>query len=111
MQRLLVALLVVSAPLAAQTFPTSTALPAALPDGVGACGYGTPLTCTVPVTGVSGATSVSLNFTFAPAHTWYGDVRCVVTSPSGSSVLVAVNAVALKRLKLPRRESTSAEVA
>jgi Cu2+-exporting ATPase len=30
-------------------------------------------------------------------------------SMSGSSVLVAVNAVALKRLKLPRRESTSAE--
>jgi hypothetical protein len=30
---------------------------------------------------------------------------------SGSSVLVAVNAVALKRLKLPRRESTSSEAA
>jgi Cu2+-exporting ATPase len=30
-------------------------------------------------------------------------------SMSGSSILVAVNAVALKRLKLPRRESTSAE--
>ena len=36
---------------------------------------------------MSGATSVSINFTFAPAHTWYGDIRCIITSPSGASVL------------------------
>jgi len=32
-------------------------------------------------------------------------------SMSGSSILVAVNAIALKRLKLPRRESSSTEAA
>ena len=88
MRKLLIALLVVSAPLAAQTFNTTTALPTALTDGVGInCTYGAPLNCAVPVSGVSGATSVSINFTFAPAHTWYGDIHCVITSPTGASVL------------------------
>jgi len=87
MRRLLVALLIVSAPLAAQTFPTITPLPAALADGSG-CSPGNSVNCFVPVSGVAVATSLSLNFTFAPAHTFYSDVRCFISKPSGAAVLV-----------------------
>ena len=87
MRRLLVALLIVSGPLAAQTFPTSSPLPALLQDGGSNCSPGFPLSCLVPVSGVAGATSVSINFSFVPPHTFYSDVKCTITSPSGASVL------------------------
>jgi hypothetical protein len=88
--RILLIAALFGASLGAQTFPTSTTLPAALPDGAGVCVPGATLALPVPVTGVSGATAVTLDFTFAPAHTWHGDIECVVTNPAGSSAMVMI---------------------
>ena len=92
MRRLLIALLIVSATVAAQTFATTTVLPASLADGGSNCSSGAPLYCIVPVSGLAGVSTVSLNFTFAPAHTFYSDVRCTLTRPSGASVLALASA-------------------
>lgn len=88
--RFLAALAVIALPLAAQTFPTSSVLPTALPDGTGACTPGAPLPLSVPVTGVAGATGITLDFTFSPAHTWHGDIQCIVTAPSGATSEVMI---------------------
>lgn len=86
----LAGLALVAVPLSAQTFPTTTVLPAALPDGTGGCVVGAPLALTIPVTGVTSATGVSLDFTFGPAHTWHGDIECVITAPSGATSQVMI---------------------
>jgi hypothetical protein len=89
MKRAPILIVLVAACAGAQTFPASNVLPAAVPDGLAYCSNGAALTLTVPVAGVSAAvTSVTLNFTMAPAHTWYGDLKCVVTAPSGASAVV-----------------------
>jgi hypothetical protein len=80
----LFAVLVCIAPVSAQTFPTSTGLPLAIPD------LSPGVVFTVPVAGAAPAGSLSLDFTFGPVHTWYGDLRIVVTNPAGASVAVKV---------------------
>lgn len=77
----------VSVALPAQTFPTTTSLPALIPDGTGACVSGAGLVLTIPVSGITTATAVSLQFTCSPAHTWYGDIKCVVRAPSGATAV------------------------
>ena len=84
------ALAMLAASLTAQTFPTSAALPAAVPDGTGACTAGAPLVLTVPVSGVSGAIGVTLDFSFGPNHTWHGDLQCIVTEPGGATSTVMI---------------------
>jgi hypothetical protein len=72
-----------------KTFATTSSLLAAIPDGAGFCSQGSALNLIVSVASASAAvSSVVLGFTMAPNHTWYGDVKCVVRSPSGASSVV-----------------------
>ncbi|MBK8205646.1 MAG: choice-of-anchor D domain-containing protein [Planctomycetes bacterium] len=68
----------VAASLAAQTtFPTSSTLPAAIPDNNPA-----GVTLNVPVSGLTGGVSnVELDITFAPNHTFAGDLIITITAP------------------------------
>jgi hypothetical protein len=79
--------------LAAQTFPTTTSLPAPIADGpIPGCQAGAALVLSVSVTGISGAAAITLNMTVS--HTWYGDVRCVVTNPQGATAVAMVQGCA-----------------
>lgn len=75
--------------LATVTFPTSTALPLAIPDNTSA---GTALN--IPVAGLTDQLrGVALNITFdQPAggggHTWVGDINMTLTSPSASHLIM-----------------------
>lgn len=86
------ALALAAASLSAQTFPTTSVLPALLADGTAGCVTGAALVLTIPVTGVVGATGVTLDFSFdsVDTHSWHGDLDCIVTAPSGASSQVMV---------------------
>lgn len=78
----------VALPLSAQTFTTTSVLPRVLSQPLSNCTNVVQIQLDVPVSGVVDVTALSIAFSFAPAHTWYGDVRCVVINPSGLASMV-----------------------
>lgn len=67
--------------LATTPFPTSSALPAAIPDNAPTPGLNLP----IPVSGLTDdLRGVAVNISFNPTHTWLGDLRASLSAPGGS---------------------------
>ncbi len=76
--------LCLAAPLAAQTFG-GTIPTLAIPDGLGSCSGSPPVSTTVTVPPGYGPAS-SMTVTIGITHTWYGDVKLTLTSPTGTAL-------------------------
>ena len=72
------------------TFPGSGLGP--VPDGTTCGTAGAPLNITYNVSGIAAApSSVSIDMTFSPPHTWMGDIVATLIAPNGTSFVVFGN--------------------
>jgi hypothetical protein len=84
---LMLALTLGAASAAAQTYGGPIAL-LPIPDGTGTCIPGAPVSVTIAVPSYGPAATLTVDIDIA--HTWYGDVKLVITNPAGLSVTALV---------------------